>query len=350
MMTRKLVLAMLIGVGLLTLSNNAFGHPGPDRFHHHRPLIIPPPERPIIIRPPHGIIIEPTIIFNPSKTNSEPTKKETVTVWITNDNGSKSAVTLIKDPDGPGYTGPKGEYYSSMPTEDQLKVLYGIGSTTAKKTSITVWITNDNGSKTPVTLTLSDAGFWGPSGEYYASMPTEEQLKVLYGLRSEVSTESSLTIWLDSNDAKIPVVLMKDGTEYIGPNGEHYQSLPTKEQLKMVYGQKSLKADSGTSVTIWIDNTDGTKMPITLQKEGTAFIGPAGEKYSTLPTKEQLKLLYSSDSKENEQDELSFVIKNKDGKETIVTLKKDGSEFVGPKGERYPSIPAEEQLKLIYGK
>jgi hypothetical protein len=75
-------------------------------------------------------------------------------------------------------------------------------------------------------------------------------------------------------------------------------------------------------------------MPITLQKDGSAFIGPAGEKYSSLPTKKQLQLLYGSDVKENEQAELNFII-TKDSSETVVTLKKDGSEFVGPKGERY---------------
>lgn len=46
-----------------------------------------------------------------------------VTIWITNSNGSQSPVTLQKD--GPGYIGPRGERYGSMPTEDQLKVLYG---------------------------------------------------------------------------------------------------------------------------------------------------------------------------------------------------------------------------------
>jgi len=48
-----------------------------------------------------------------------------ITVWITNDNGSKTAVTLTRD--GPCYVGPLGEYYTSMPTEAQLKMLYGLG-------------------------------------------------------------------------------------------------------------------------------------------------------------------------------------------------------------------------------
>ena len=52
---------------------------------------------------------------------------------------------------------------------------------------ITVWITNDNGSLTAVTLTRSFSGYIGPLGEYYPTMPTEGQLKILYGLKPENS-------------------------------------------------------------------------------------------------------------------------------------------------------------------
>ena len=46
------------------------------------------------------------------------------TVWITNSNGSQLPVKLRKD--GPGYIGERGERYPSMPTEEQLKQLYGM--------------------------------------------------------------------------------------------------------------------------------------------------------------------------------------------------------------------------------
>jgi len=46
-----------------------------------------------------------------------------VTVWFTNSNGSKSSVDLIKD--GAGYVGPRGEYYDMLPTQDQLRPVYG---------------------------------------------------------------------------------------------------------------------------------------------------------------------------------------------------------------------------------
>ena len=47
----------------------------------------------------------------------------TVTVRITNSNGSISQVKLRKE--GVGYVGPRGEYYDQLPTEEQLKPVYG---------------------------------------------------------------------------------------------------------------------------------------------------------------------------------------------------------------------------------
>ena len=50
-------------------------------------------------------------------------EQQMVSVWITNSNGSKKEVKLQKS--GPNFIGPKGETYTSMPTEDQLKSVYG---------------------------------------------------------------------------------------------------------------------------------------------------------------------------------------------------------------------------------
>jgi len=46
-----------------------------------------------------------------------------VSVWITNSNGSQQEVRLSKS--GPNFIGPRGEVYSTMPTEEQLKQVYG---------------------------------------------------------------------------------------------------------------------------------------------------------------------------------------------------------------------------------
>lgn len=45
----------------------------------------------------------------------------------------------------------------------------------------TVNITNSNGSVTPVVLTKQGDMWVGPRGEHYATLPTEEQLKPVYG-------------------------------------------------------------------------------------------------------------------------------------------------------------------------
>lgn len=47
----------------------------------------------------------------------------------------------------------------------------------------TVWIENSNGSRTPVLLRMTEGGqYIGPRGEYYPAMPTEEQLRKVYGM------------------------------------------------------------------------------------------------------------------------------------------------------------------------
>jgi hypothetical protein len=47
----------------------------------------------------------------------------TVMVKVTNSNGSIIQVPVKKQ--GVGYVGPRGEYYDKLPTEDQLRPVYG---------------------------------------------------------------------------------------------------------------------------------------------------------------------------------------------------------------------------------
>ena len=56
-----------------------------------------------------------------------------------------------------------------------------IYSTGVNKDNITVWITNSNGSKTPITLKRSGAGYIGPRNEVYQALPTEAEIKKVYG-------------------------------------------------------------------------------------------------------------------------------------------------------------------------
>ncbi len=53
-------------------------------------------------------------------------------------------------------------------------------------------------------------------------------------LRSEMSVET-VTV-TNSNGSKISVRLQKQGVGYVGPRGEYYDHLPTDAELKPVYG------------------------------------------------------------------------------------------------------------------
>ncbi len=55
--------------------------------------------------------------------NSVRAEQNTQTVWVTNSNGSKISVRLTKQ--GPGYIGPRGEYYENLPTPEELRPVYG---------------------------------------------------------------------------------------------------------------------------------------------------------------------------------------------------------------------------------
>lgn len=103
-----------------------------DRHGHHRPFhgpMVPgpwrrpyprvwaPSPRVVVVPPP---VIGPVVIPPPVVVEPQPV---TITVWITNSNGSMTSVQLTRE--GAWYRGPNGEYYTTMPTNEQLRALYG---------------------------------------------------------------------------------------------------------------------------------------------------------------------------------------------------------------------------------
>jgi|GEM_PF-710510 len=75
----------------------------------HRPVT-----RHVVVSPlPTVTVYVPTVRVAPT----------TITLWITNSNGSRTSVQLTRD--GLWYVGPRGEVYSSIPTNEQLRVVYG---------------------------------------------------------------------------------------------------------------------------------------------------------------------------------------------------------------------------------
>jgi len=52
---------------------------------------------------------------------------------------------------------------------------------------------------------------------------------------------------------------------------------------------------------------------------------------------------------EQEEDEVVIQIRNNNGSETAVVLKRRSGTYFGPEGEHYDRLPTEKQLKPIYG-
>lgn len=67
-----------------------------------------------------------------------------------------------------------------MDRQDQQQVQ--LNQLQIQQSMVTIWVTNTNGSRTPVTLRQVDGGMYmGPRGEYYTGLPTADQLKPAYG-------------------------------------------------------------------------------------------------------------------------------------------------------------------------
>ena len=73
----------------------------------------PVPQRVVVHPLPPVTVTVPTVRIEPA----------TVTVWVTNSNGSRISVQLTRQ--GHWYVGPRGEVYAHLPTNEQLRVVYG---------------------------------------------------------------------------------------------------------------------------------------------------------------------------------------------------------------------------------
>lgn len=84
------------------------------------PVVMHPP---VVMYPPVVQVVHPPVIREVVVTAAPVVVESTITVWITNSNGSRTSVRLTRD--GAWYVGPRGEYYAEMPTNEQLRVVYG---------------------------------------------------------------------------------------------------------------------------------------------------------------------------------------------------------------------------------
>ncbi|MHC4640078.1 MAG: hypothetical protein ACYS32_00435 [Planctomycetota bacterium] len=155
MFCRKIILISIVGTVLLACSGKVWGgtfrlelstsrkhciaRPIMAGVHHHpfhkKHIFTHPHQRSFLKRRPHphklfvvkkpcrsriAVNLVPTINV---RTREIAVKHTTVTVWITNSNGSQTPVSLSKS--GPGFIGPRGEWYPNIPSQKQLRMVYG---------------------------------------------------------------------------------------------------------------------------------------------------------------------------------------------------------------------------------
>ena len=108
------------------------GQSGPERHFYRGPVYreYGPPwrHRSVRIGPPVVVVVRPPVVVAPAPpvvvAPACPVIRDgTITVWITNSNGSQTSVQITRH--GRWYVGPRGEYYDQMPTNEQLRLAYG---------------------------------------------------------------------------------------------------------------------------------------------------------------------------------------------------------------------------------
>lgn len=83
--------------------------------------------------------------------------------------------------------------------------------------------------------TLIGAGLGGLAGSLIGGEQDRKQMRGEIAAAQQAANTVIVNV-TNSNNSITRVILRKEGGMYIGPNGEIYTSLPTEEQLKPVYG------------------------------------------------------------------------------------------------------------------
>ena len=89
------------------------------RYRHHSSRVILAPR--VIVPRRHVHVRRPAPVYRPAVRQC--VSPVTVTIWVTNSNGSQQPIVLTKT--GRGYRGPRGEYYTIFPSNRQLRAAYG---------------------------------------------------------------------------------------------------------------------------------------------------------------------------------------------------------------------------------
>lgn len=95
--------------------------------------------------------------------------------------GSDGAITGTAIGAGAGYLMGEGSKQKKAQQQTQQQTDAQIAQLRAEQQMVSVWINNSNGSQIEVKLQKSGPNFIGPKGETYTTMPTEDQLRPIYG-------------------------------------------------------------------------------------------------------------------------------------------------------------------------
>lgn len=92
------------------------------------------------------------------------------------DDDDKTRLALI------GVAAAAGTVYGVMNERDKKQMQAELDDIKQETNVVTIYVTNSNGSVSPVRLEKQGAGYVGPKGEYYSHLPTPEELKLAYGI------------------------------------------------------------------------------------------------------------------------------------------------------------------------
>lgn len=75
------------------------------------------------------------------------------------------------------------------------------------------------------------------SGAGYAVGNESDKRKMRDEMNQIRAEQNIVTVWVtNSNGSRIPVRLTRQGPNYVGPRGEIYDHLPSSEELRPIYG------------------------------------------------------------------------------------------------------------------
>lgn len=78
----------------------------------------------------------------------------------------------------------------------------------------------------------------------------------------------------------------------IGAQSDKKKAEQERQQQEIYAAQQAQAQTASTNETVWITNSNGSKTSVVIRQEGGYWYGPKGERYETKPTEQQLKEVY----------------------------------------------------------